>query len=302
MPSNLMFNIILLAALWGPSFLFIKVAVLEISPVTLVALRIGLSALLLCLVLKFKKISLPRDRTLWKHCFFMGCMASGLPFILYGYSLENIDSISSALINGTTPILTIFLAHFFLEGESLTPARIMGVLLGFSGFLVLLAPSLWSKGFSGDFFGMLCSFLGAMCYAVGMVYARKHIPLQKEPLTIPTMQFISSLIYLIPLSLIIEPNFHVTQLSLQAAASIVGLSVIGTVLAFILYYRLIMQHGATAVSMSAYILPLFATLFGVLFLDETLSLHFCIATVLILFGIMIANNVIRLPFLLPAKE
>lgn len=293
-----MINIILLAFFWGPSFLFIKLAVGDgIPPITLVALRIGLSALLFLIIIKIKKISLPRDLKTWKHCFFMGFFASSLPFILYGYSLIHIDSILSALINGTTPITTVLLAHYFLKEEPLTLQRIGGVVLGFAGFLTLFAPSLWLGNFSSDVLGMLLSFGAASCYAIGMVYARKNIKLQGPALVLPTLQCLTSLIYLIPLSLWIDPPLQVLELSMTAVFSVCGLAMFGTVFAFIIYYHIVMRYGATALSTTTYILPIFSALFGVVFLDEVASIHFCIATVLILLGTMVANNVIRLPLM-----
>ncbi len=209
MPNHrgLMLNILLLASLWGFSFLFIKIAVVEIPPITLVTLRIGLSALLLVSVLKFKKIPFPREAKLWKQCFFMGIVASSAPFILFSLSLEHIDSILCSLINGTTPITTIILANYFLKDEKFTIHRLVGILLGFSGFLVLFLPSLLKGGIKSDSFGMICSLGASFCYAIGMVYARKNIIAPKEPLILPTLQLTTSLIYLIPLSFLFYSSF-----------------------------------------------------------------------------------------------
>jgi drug/metabolite transporter (DMT)-like permease len=289
---GLMFNIILLALLWGPSFLFIKIAVGEISPITLVALRIGISAALLLILLKIRKISLPKDLKLWKHCFFMGGIASSLPFTLYGYSLEHIDSILSALINSTTPVTTLILANLFLKDERFTLNRCLGVTLGLSGFLVLCVPALFTETLNTDLLGMLFSLLASICYAVGMVYARKFIKAPKDPLVLPTMQSLTSLIYLIPLSIFIDPPVNWLDLSAETTLSVVGLAALGTVLAFIIYYHVVIQFGATALSTVTYILPIFSTLIGVAFGNEAVSLHFCVAATLILLGTMVANGVI----------
>lgn len=293
---TLMLNVIFLALLWGPSFLFIKIAVQEVSPITLVAFRIGLSALLLLGTLKFKKIALPRDPKLWKHCFFMGLVSSSIPFILYGYSLGRIDSSLSALINSTTPISTLILANIFLTDERFTLNRSLGVVLGLLGFLVLCLPSLFQEGRqAGDLVGMLFSFAAATCYAIGMVYARKNIQPPKEPLVLPTLQCLTSMIYLIPAALLFDPPVDLLTISFKTQFSIVGLAVFGTVLAFITYYRVVMRFGATALSTVAYLLPLLGALFGVVFGNEVLSLNFCIAASLILLGTMVANNVITVP-------
>jgi len=297
--SSAMFKILLLALLWGPSFLFIKIAVQEIAPVSIVALRISLSAVLLLFVLKMKKITLPRDPKLWLHCFFMGIFASSLPFILYGYSLERIDSILSALINSTTPVSTLILANSFLKDERFTYNRCIGVALGITGFFILCLPTLFQNNLdnpSSDLSGMLLSLAAATCYAIGMVYARKNIKPPKEPLVLPTLQLLTSLVYLIPLALWIDPPLNVFTVSWQTQVSIVGLAILGTFLAFIIYYQIVMKHGATAISMVTYILPLFSIVIGVLFGNETVHINFCIASCFILLGIMVANNVITFPF------
>lgn len=298
MPNfNLLLNLFCLAFLWGPSFLFIKIGVAEVPPITLVALRLGLSAVFLFVFLKFKKISLPRDFTLWKHCFVMSILGCAAPFILYGYSLKHIDSILSGLINGTTPIFTLLLAHYFLKNEPLTLNRVAGLVLGLFGFLILFTPSFLNNGLSGDTLGILLSLLAATSYAVGMIYARRFITPPPQPLVLPLLQFTTALFYLIPFSLIFDPVLNPLSVSTNTWQAILGLSILGTVFAFILYYKIILQFGATALSTSTYLLALVSTLFGVVFLKEPLTLTFCLAAVFILLGTMVANNVIPLPSL-----
>lgn len=290
--THLMLNILLLASLWGPSFLFTKIAMAEIAPLTFVSLRISLAALLLLAVLKFKKIPLPRDPKLWGHCFFMGIVASSLPFTLFGFSLEHIDSSLTALINGTTPIAAILLAHYFLNDEKLTGYRLMGIVLGFSGFMILFLPTLLEGNMAGDGFGMLCSLGASLCYAIGMVYAKKHIKVPEEPIILPTMQLVTSMFYLIPLALLIDPPFNPFAISKASLGCILAIATLGTALAFILYYRIILKYGATALSTVTYVLPLFSILLGVVFLEENISLGFCFAALLILLGTVVANNLL----------
>jgi drug/metabolite transporter (DMT)-like permease len=293
---HLILNVLLLAFLWGPSFLFIKLAVVEISPTTLVALRITLSTAFMLLLLKIKKIPLPRDKKLWKHCFFMGFIATSVPFILYGYSLRYIDSILSALINGTTPICTVLLANYFLKDEPFTINRVTGILLGLIGFSILFIPPILEGKMTANLWGIVLSFAAACCYAIGMVYARKNIKPLSKPLILPTLQLLTSTIFLIPFALWVDPPLNLTNLSLKVWGSIIGLSVLGTVLAFITYYKIVIHHGATALSSVTYILPIFSTFFGVLFLNEQISASFCAAALLILFGTMVTNGLVRLPF------
>lgn len=295
-------DIFILAMLWGPSFLFIKISVGDIPPLTLVALRISLGALLLFLVLKFKHVRLSGDPRLWWHCFLLGFFVNGLPFICFNYSLVRIPSSLSALINGSTPVLTILLANAFLKDERLSWQSGIGVAIGLSGFLVLFLPAVLGVNIDFDMFGMLLSLMGSSSYAIGMVYARKHIQ-KAPPLVMPMLQLLTSLSYLIPLAFIFEsPILHIRSASLVAWGGVMGLAVFGTLLAFIMYYRIIARQGATAVAMVAYLLPIVGTILGVVFLKEKVSVYFSIAACLILSGVLIVNGVIPLPnFLLTWK-
>ena len=288
-------DILTLAMLWGPSFLFIKISVGDIPPLTLVAIRISLGALLLFSVLKLKKIRLNSNPHLWLHCFILGIFVNGLPFICFNYSLTRIPSSLSALINGSTPVLTIILANLFLKEERLKWQSVFGVVFGLIGFLVLFLPSILGMDVEFDLFGMLLSLIGAGSYAIGMVYAKKHIQ-KAPPLVMPMLQLLTSLSYLIPLAFIFEsPIVHLQSASWVAWSGVLGLAVLGTLFAFIMYYRIIAHQGATAVSMVTYLLPIIGTILGVVFLKEKVSIYFSVAACLILSGVLIVNGVIPLP-------
>jgi len=288
-------DILVMAALFAPSFLFIKVAVQEISPITVIALRVSLAALMLLLVLKIRNISIPTDFKLWKYCFTLGFLINGFPFVCYSYSLALIPTSLSALINGLTPIVTVFLANIFLQDERLNLRRGLGVILGFSGFIVLFLPALLNTDGDYNLIGILLSFVGAIFYAFGAVYARKYVQ-KAPPLVAPTLQLMSSLIYLIPLAFIVEtPIQELLEASMAAWTSVLCVALLGTALAFILYHRIVVQQGATALTMAMYLLPIFGTAIGVLFLNETITLNFALAGLLILIGVGIVNGMINLP-------
>jgi len=297
MQIHLMLNILLLALLWGPSFLFIKFSMFEVAPLTIVTIRLSLSAIILFILLKMKNIPLPRDLKLWKQCFIMGFFASAAPFMLFGYSLLHVDTVITALINGTTPILTVILANYFLKDEPFTVNRVLGVGLGLSGFLVLFLPSVLNGQASGDTLGMLMSFGAAACYAIGMVYARKNINPPPQKLVLPTMQLLTTMLYMVPLACLIDPPLAVSSLSLQTWGSLLGLCILGTVFAFIIYYKIVLKYGATALSTVTYILPIFSMTFGVIFLDEPFTLNLGFAALLILLGTMVINGFIPVKFL-----
>jgi drug/metabolite transporter (DMT)-like permease len=259
-------------------------------------LRIVLASLLLLAILFLRGIKIPRDFNLWKRCFILGLFISGPPFVCFSYALTHISSSLSALINGMTPVLTVFLAHMILEDERLTPSRIVAVILGLAGFLILFVPVLLKGEFSFDMLGILLCFIGSTLYAIGAVYARKCLP-KTAPLVAPTLQLLTSLLYLIPLAFIFEtPMLDLQEASLAAYGSVFCVAVLGTMLAFILYHHIVTRHGATVLSMNTFLLPIFGTLLGVLFLNETLTTDFIIAAALILSGVGVINGLIPLPF------
>ncbi|HEV2523539.1 MAG TPA: DMT family transporter [Gammaproteobacteria bacterium] len=296
-----LFEILLLSMLWGPSFLFIKIAVSDIAPLTIVALRTLIGVLLLYIVLKFRKVRLWKYRKLWFHFFVIGIFANGLPWICFNFAIQTISTSLSALINGTTPVLTIILANIFLKDEQLTWGRGIGATVGLVGFCVLFLPAVFSSlqglDLAVDMQGILLSFIASSSYAIGIVYVRKNLP-SVPPLVAPVMQLTSSLFYLIPLAFIFESPLPMIQTaSLSSWLGVLGLAVFGTALAFIMYYRIIERQGATAVSTVTYLLPVFGTILGVTFLQETLDVQFFIAAILIFSGVLIVNSVIPVPFL-----
>lgn len=287
-------EILLLGMLWGPSFLFTKIALADIEPFTLVALRIGLGSILLFCIVKLKRIAMVYDLKLVLHCLILGFFVNGLPFLCFTFALKDISTSLSALINGTTPILTVILASLLFKDERITWNKTLGISVGLAGFLVLFLPAILGNQKNVNVFAMFLSFVGACSYAVGIVYARKLVQ-KTKPFVVPILQLFTSLCYLIPIALWFESPLQLKEISIASLASVIGLATLGTTFAYIMYYRIIAKYGATSVSMVTYLLPVFGTLLGVLFLEEPLSVDFCIASALILGGIVVVNNNFKLP-------
>src|SRR6185295_13603898 len=134
--------LLFLAALWGPSFLFIKVAVAEIPPLTLVAGRVEIAGILLYLILRAQGRDLLPFGPIWRHLVVVALVQNAIPFVLFGWGEQYIDSSLAAILNGTTPLFTLMLAHFFTSDDRLTPTKTVGSLIGFGGLLVLIGPAL----------------------------------------------------------------------------------------------------------------------------------------------------------------
>lgn len=280
-----------LASLWGPSFLFIKVAVQEIPPLTLVVGRVGIAALLLLVILWVQGRRLPKFGPVWIHFAVMALVQNALPFTLFNWGEQYIDSALAAILNGTTPLFTILLAHIFVDDDHLTLGKMLGVLVGFGGLIILIMPSLVG-GIEATTWGLMAVTVAAVSYGVAMVYSRLNLR-GLPPLVAPTAQLTVATLYMLPLSLLFERPFLLPLPSFAAAGSLFVLAALGTALAFVIYYRLIEQASASFVSMVTYVIPVFGVFLGVVVLNETLDWNAYAGCALILVGVMLVNGVFK---------
>jgi drug/metabolite transporter (DMT)-like permease len=283
--------LMVLALLWGPSFLFIKVAVEEIPPFTVVAGRVGIAAFLLYLVLRSQGRRLPPWGRIWRHFAVVGFFSNALPFVLFSWGEIHIASALAAILNGTTPLFTILLAHFFTTDDRLTPVKVGGTVLGFGGLVLLIAPSLWA-GVHATTWGLIAVTVAAASYGVAIVYTRQNLR-GLPPLVGPTAQLTVATIYILPLALVLERPFSLPALSWAAIGSVLGLAIVGTAVAFILYYHVIEQTSATFVSMVTYLVPIIGVILGVLVLGEQPGWNAYAGCGLILLGVMTVNGVFK---------
>lgn len=284
---------LLLACCWGPSFLFIKVAVEYFPPVMIATLRVAIGALLLYVILKVKRIELPKFGIAWKHFAVMGFFSCALPFSLFAVGEQYIDSSLAAILNGTTPLFTLMIAHFSTENDRLTKSKLIGSVIGFSGLFVLVFPSLFQA--KATLFGMVAGIIAAASYGIGFVYTKNNISGFK-PLVVPTAQLFLAAIFLLPFCVILESPFEITLVSVAAIASVIGLAVFGTALAFVIYYKLIDATNATYASGVNYVLPIFGVVLGMLILDERLAWNSYLGSIMILVGVMIINGLLKIKF------
>lgn len=284
--------ILALTAMWSPSFLFIKLAVTEIEPISVVFFRVTLASLLIGALLLLKKQPLPKDIWFWIHSAIMAFLASVLPFYLFCYAEQSIDSALAAILNATTPMFTATLAHYFVPSDRLKIHKIIGILISATGLFFLFLPNI-TAGLSGSSLGLLAGTLAAICYSASHVYAKKFL-VKQAPFVAPASQLILSSLMLLPFAFYFESPLQMDIPSWKALAGVGGLAFFGTFLAFIIYYKLLEHCGPTAVSMCACFFPVGGMLLGFLFLGERMSIEALAASALILIGIMIVNEVIAI--------
>ena len=281
--------LILLASCWGPSFLFIKIAVAEVSPLMLTGLRIGLGALILNLILLARRERLPLNFEFWKKILIAGFFAQALPFTLINWGEQYVDSSLASLLNGLTPLSTIVLAQMMLADERMNINKVKGVLLGFLGLAILVLPSLIS-GVAGTTQGILSITLGAISYGVGLVYIRKNL-LKVPPMHAPAAQLLSVAVYTLPVAFFMEPDFSFSYLSWEVIGSIVILGSFGTAIAFIIYFKLLERTNAAYVSMVTYLMPIYGVVLGIVFLDERVTIWMLFGAIFIFSGIVLVNRI-----------
>ncbi len=288
--------LLLLAAMWGPSFLFIKVAVRDVPPFTLACTRVGVAAIILYIILRLSKRRMPAFGPIWKHFAFIGLVSSAVPFTLFSWGEIYIDSALASILNGTTPLFTIVIAHMFTKDDRLSSAKIIGSIIGFGGLVLLVAPSFWG-GVKATTWGLLAVTGAAFCYGISVVYTRLYL-LGLPKLVAPTAQLGVAAVYLLPLSLIFEQPFSLPMPSPESLGSMLALAILGSVLAYIVYYDLIERVSASYISMVTYLVPIFGVILGIVVLDERLTWNAYIGCAFILLGVMVVNGLLtfKIPF------
>lgn len=283
-----------LTLMWSPSFLFIKLALQDLPPMTIVGLRVSLAAVVMIIILLWKRIALPRGWVFWMQISLMALFASVIPFCLFCYAEQSIDSALAAILNGTSPMFTAVLAQLFVNSDRMNARKFLGVLLSCAGVVLLFAPKL-QEGISGTTLGMAAALVASFSYAVSHIFGKLYITGLK-PYVAPATQFIASSMMLWPLAFYHDQVWTLSMPSGIAMMGVGGLAFLGTVVAFIIYYKLLDHCGPTAVSTVACYFPLVGMFLGFLFLGESFTLMSLFGAFVIFAGMLYVNEVIDIPF------
>ena len=288
-----------LSALWGSSYLFIKIAVDGyLSPPELILLRLLIATIVLYLVVRWRGQRLPRERRVWRSFAVMGLVGAAMPFLLIAWGETMMDSSLAAILNATVPIMTVLLAHVLTRTERLTPTRLLGVLLGFVGVLVLVAgPS--ARGHAAQWPGVVALLVASLCYAFVAIFARSNLRDVPPELASTGQMFFGAIFLAVPGAVATVTARHAPEMG--ALAAMLALALLGTVGAYLLYYRLIARVGATRTTMSTYLLPVFAVVYGALFLHEPVGPRLLLGFALILLGVAVVNGLLRARWAIPRQ-
>jgi len=281
------FAFILLAAVWSSSFLWIKIAVQELSPFLLVSLRTLFGALSGILAIVITRTPLPRQRSVWTALAVLGLTNVAVPFVLISWGEQSIDSAVASILNATVPLFIFLIANLFLHDERLTPPRILGLITGFVGVIILLIKDL-QPGLHNSILGQAAVLLAAVFYAGSAVYAR--LKTDRVPgLVRGILPLVSATTLMWTGTALLESPIHLPSLPLTWLA-VIWLGVLGSGLAFILWYYLLQEVGPTRASLVNYTLPLGGVLLGVIFLKEPLSWNLALGGLLIVISVIMVNR------------
>jgi drug/metabolite transporter (DMT)-like permease len=276
-----------LSAIWGSSFLFIKVSDRALSPVEVALGRVAIGALALLALLGATGQRLPRGARVWAHLAVVAAIANVLPFSLFAYGETKISSVLAGLWNGTTPLMTLLVVLVALREERPTRERAAGLVLGFLGVVCLLGP--WSGLGGGALGGDLACLGAAALYGVSFPYMRRFLtPLGLSGPSLATGQLLCASIELA----LVVPWLGARPGSITAAValSLIALGALGTGLAYVLSYRLLALAGATTTSTVTYVIPVFATVLGIAVLGEHLRWNEPLGAAIVLAGVAVSQR------------
>jgi drug/metabolite transporter (DMT)-like permease len=279
------FAFILLGVIWSSSFLWIKIAVAEVSPITLVAFRVLFGLLFTLIVIFIQRTPLPRRFNEWFPILLLGITNVAIPFLLISWGEQSIDSAVAAILDATVPLFTIVIAHFVLHDDKMTVPKVLGLLIGFAGVIVLMSKDIGAS--IGPILGQAAVVLACVFYAGSLVFARRSTENIAGILRSAGPLFSSTAVMWLA-TFMIERPVKFPQLPITWIA-LLWLGVLGSGFAFILNYYLIHEIGPTRTSMVTYLFPLGGVILGVVFLSEHLSWQLLVGAVLVIASLAVAN-------------
>ena len=281
--------LITLATVWGGSFLFNAILVLELPVITIVAIRVTVAALALWGFVYIAGRKIPTSPQVWGALLILGVLNNAIPFSLIVQGQTQITSGLASILNATTPFFTILVAGFFLTDERFSVLRVLGVVVGFLGVILMVGPDALG-GLGEDFWAQLCALGAALSYGFASVFGRCFRELKLDPVMVATGQVTMSSLVLWPIALWIDGPQDITSISFNAAASMFGLAVLCTSFAYILYFRILEHAGATNISLVTFLVPISAIILGILVLGETIFIKEILGMVLIGLGLAIIDG------------
>ncbi len=283
--------LLLLSIIWGGSFFFGKVAVAQVPPFTLVLGRVGLAALLLNLFVIAAGQRMPRSPALWGRFLVMGALNNMIPFSLIFWGQTRIASGLASILNATTPLWAILLAHLLTHDERLTPGRLGGILLGIAGVVMIIGPDVL-HGVGLNVLAQLAVIGATVSYALAGIFGKQFKDL--PPMVTATGQLTAGALMVAPVALLIDQPWTLPLPGASIWGAVVGLAVLCTALAYVIYFKVLATAGATNLLLVTLLIPVSALLLGMLLLGERLDVRHFLGMGIIGIGLITIDGRIKL--------
>lgn len=284
-------DFLLLALTWGSSFLLMKIGLEGLAPGQVVLARMGFGALTLLLLSAVTRTRVARGR-FWLHALVLGVMQCTFPFLLFAWAEQHISSSMASILNATTPLMTALVSLVALRQERGGSGRLVGLLLGFLGVVVLVAP--WSGGTGGALAGELACLGATACYGTAFTWMRRFVtPLGLPALTVATAQVLMGALAILALSPVVAAT--PVHLSVRIVLAMLALGGLGSGLAYYWNARIVAAWGATNASTVTYLLPVVGVVLGVVVLGEHVTWSEPLGALLVIAGIAATQGRLRLP-------
>ncbi|NPV66121.1 MAG: DMT family transporter [Anaerolineae bacterium] len=280
---------LLLGTIWGSSFLLIKLGVAELTPLQLVAVRVAIAAAAMLITLRLTRQHFPADRPTRLRLAGVGLLNTALPFVLITWGEQSIDSGLATVLNATVPLFSLVIAHFALQDERITPFRVLGLLCGFGGVMLLASRTAADGGRANSIAGQLAVLAASLCYAAAAVYMRRTLR-HLRPMVVSSGALLSAATTMIAITLLVDGAPDLTHISGGAVAAVLTLGVVNTYIAYLLYYWIIDRWGATRATLVTYLMPPVGLTLGVIFLREPLDALLIGGALLIGAGVGLVNG------------
>jgi len=280
--------LLVLGIMWGTSYAFIKLGVETLPTFTLIATRLAIGFALLATVVAIAREPLPRSPRQYFHLAVMGAINIAIPFTLITWAELTVDSAIAAILNGAVPLLVIVLAAVTFHDEPITLNRLVGVLVGCVGVIVLVFPGLVAAAGGSEFTGEIALLGSTVAYAIGSVYSRRNIK-GLRPMIPALFQVFFALVMVSILPFATENPFAVAWNG-DAVIAVAWLGLLGSGAAYLIMFRLLSRIGATATSQLAYLLPVVGIITGAIMFGEAVDARILGGTALILGGVTLVNS------------
>jgi drug/metabolite transporter (DMT)-like permease len=285
--SNWLLNYIVLGIIWGSSFFFIMLALRTLPPIGIAFWRTAIGAATLAIILVIQKVAVPKSWKQWSLLWVSGLLMSGIPAVLFGYAEQHVSSALASIINASTPVFTVLAILIAFRAEKPRPQVLVGLGVGLIGVFVVLG--VWQGFGDNDPLAVGALLLAVTFYGFGSPFVRKFIePMKLDPKTSVFGQVSTSALTLLPFYLL--GPLATGPASFESVTGMLALGVLGTGLAYILFYRLLATVGSPIASAVTYVTPVVGVAIGVAFLQESISWHEPVGALVILIGAAVAQG------------